>query len=74
MKKIRILLIEDNEADYLLLKRHLRTSVPPVDLSWVTGDDNLAFTLAEGGFDIILTDYNIPGLDFSDILRTIRHR
>lgn len=70
---INILVLEDVEADFRLLQRHLRRKdfdtncvlvdslahlVPQLDLPW----------------DVVLSDYTMPGMDFLDMLRLLRQR
>jgi two-component system cell cycle sensor histidine kinase/response regulator CckA len=74
MKKIQILLIEDVEADFLLIDRHLRQSELLVELRWVRDADELRAALVETPWDVVLSDYNVPGLDFVVALEVIRQK
>jgi len=60
----RILVVEDVASDYLLLHRQLRTQYPQAVCRQVANREELAEALAEGGWDIVLSDYNVPGLPF----------
>lgn len=62
-----VLLVEDEEGDYTLLKAAFRSSPVPIDLRWVqTGEDALAFLRKEAPHldvptpDLIVLDLNLP--------------
>ncbi len=74
MNPLRILLIEDVEADYLLIGRHLRKNDFPAELHWIQGEPELTAALAAGDWDLVLSDYKVPGLDFAESLARIRRR
>ncbi len=71
---LRILIIEDHEADYLLVARHLATH--GVHATWrrAADRDELIAALAESPWDLALSDYNVPGLPFREGLQLIRDR
>ena len=71
---LRILLIEDEEADYLLIARHLRTNGLTATLRWAKDGPELAAALEAGGWDLVLSDYKVIGLDFKDTLRLLNSR
>lgn len=69
MKNIlRILMIEDCEADYLIIARHIRKSGLDADLHWAKDKTELAAALAQGQWDLVLSDYKVTGLDFFETL------
>lgn len=74
MQTLRILSIEDVEADFLLLARHIRVNEFPATLHWVRNTEELETALTEDNWDLILSDYKIPGLDFLDLLHKIKQR
>ncbi len=74
MKKLQILMIEDVEADFLLIDRHIRRSELQAEVRWVKDGDELRAALDEGGWDVVLSDYNVPGLDFMNTLEVIKKR
>ena len=71
---LRILIIEDQESDYLLVARHLAGH--GVQATWRRAADRggLIAALAEGTWDLALSDYNVPGLPFREGLELIRDR
>ena len=74
---VRVLLLDDNPFDRELAARALRVlPVPPGPVELVcTGDwpEAQPYILA-GGFDLLLLDYNLPGLTGLDILHDLRGR
>jgi PAS domain S-box-containing protein len=74
MKKLNILLIEDVEADYLLIARHIRKSNLNAELSWVRNMEEMAAAIDMGGWDLVLSDYKVPGLDFLETLDLLQKR
>ncbi|MBT0961463.1 two-component system response regulator [Denitromonas iodatirespirans] len=62
---LRVLVIEDNEQDYRLLVRHLARSHLGCECARVGTAAALTDALAPGapGWDVILSDYNLPDID-----------
>jgi len=71
-KTLRILLIEDEEADQLLIARHLRRNGLDADVHWVRDREQLDAALAQRPWDLVLSDYKVAGLDFIETLRLLR--
>ena len=75
-EKKRILLIEDNEADVLLIEKALESTHRPFETSrFRDGAEALPILLAAQPADLpdaILLDLNMPRCDGMDILRQIR--
>jgi two-component system, chemotaxis family, response regulator Rcp1 len=76
---LRILLVEDNEADSRLLQEVLRARGLPCQVSVAeNGDQALAFVRLNGAHttaprpDIIILDLHLPILDGYEVLRTLR--
>src|SRR5574341_168412 len=69
---LNLLVIEDDEADFRLLERHLRQHLPAARCRRVASRAELVAALAEGGWDAVLSDYSVPGLPFRDSLACIR--
>jgi PAS domain S-box-containing protein len=74
MQPLHILILEDAESDYLLIKRHFRTGGLKVKLHWVQNNVELDAALEQGHWDLVLSDYKIPGLDFSTNLEKMKQR
>ena len=74
---IRVLVIDDSPMDQELARRALRdVPVPPgpvecvMAANWRDGETELA----AGGANLVLLDYNLPGLSGLEILRQLRQR
>ncbi len=72
-KTVRLLIVEDSEADYLLIQRQLRTEGMAFESLRVDHHDALCEAL-EQSWDVILYDYEIPGLEFDDALPLIKSK
>jgi signal transduction histidine kinase/DNA-binding response OmpR family regulator len=71
---LKLLIIEDIEADFLLVEHHLRQQGRPARCRWATNAEQLTAALDEGGWNAVLCGYNVPGLDFRKCLAMIRTR
>ncbi|GLH71965.1 hypothetical protein GETHLI_04670 [Geothrix limicola] len=71
---IHILLVEDSEGDALLLERHLRAQGLLFDLRRVDTLAALQEALSGSAWDILLTDFNLPGLDGLEVLQVVGER
>ena len=65
----RALLIDDNPADRDLLTRHLRRAFGAVECIEVFRRQDFEAALAQGGFDVVITDYQLRWVDGLRILR-----
>jgi two-component sensor histidine kinase len=65
----RVLLIDDNPADRDLLTRHLRRSFDAIDCVEIFRRQDFEAALAQGGFDVVITDYQLRWADGLWILR-----
>lgn len=74
MKTLNILLIEDMEADFLLISRHIRKNGLAAQLHWVQDEAGLSAALDAGGWDLVLSDFKVPGIDFLDSLQRMKTR
>ena len=68
---LRVLVLEDQPADFLLLERHLRAQGLRANCTRVCGYEELDSSL-EGGWDLVLSDYSLPGMEFRIALRRIQ--
>ncbi|MDY7231441.1 sensor histidine kinase [Hyalangium rubrum] len=71
-KPLSILLLEDNELDARLVTTQLEEVGMPFRLERVEGRESFMRALERGGYDIILSDYNIPGFDGVSALAAVR--
>ncbi|MBI5889909.1 MAG: EAL domain-containing protein [Nitrosomonadales bacterium] len=72
-KPLRIIVIEDETADFLLLERSLRQHDMLAVCQRVGSDAELDSALQDKS-DVVLSDYNVPGMDFGTSLQRIQQR
>ncbi|MBI5786831.1 MAG: EAL domain-containing protein [Rhodocyclales bacterium] len=70
---IKLLFVEDVEDDMLLILRVLRQGGLKVTYQRVDSARSLEAALAEGGWDIVVTDHNLPGFDSRAALEIVHH-
>lgn len=66
--ELDILYIEDNESDFRLVERELKRAGLIGTLRRVDGNTGLHAALAERHWDVVLSDYSVPGIDFIETL------
>jgi len=69
---LKILVIEDSEADFRLISRNLRQHGLLAECVRVATLDDLSGALARDQIDLALVDYHVPGLEIHDSLARIR--
>lgn len=62
-KPLRVLLVEDSERDAALFKLYLRRGGYDADVHRVETRAELAAQLQAGPWDIVVSDFNLPGFD-----------
>ncbi|MBI5922838.1 MAG: PAS domain S-box protein [Betaproteobacteria bacterium] len=73
-RPLNILVIEDAPADFLLLELHLRRNGLKAECRRIDTAAELD-TALQAYWDVVLADYNVPGMDFRQALQRIRaHR
>jgi len=65
---LRVLLIEDTDTDVLLLERALRREWPDLNLHRVETADALRAALEADEWDVVLSDYSLPGFSATEAL------
>ncbi len=70
--KPHLLLIEDSEDDAALVLQTLRQAGLKPTLRKVESAPELLAALAEETFDLVMSDYNLPGFDGAEALRLLR--
>ncbi|MEG4441907.1 response regulator [Microcoleus sp. AT9_B5] len=71
---LSILLIDDNPNDRLMIERELRKTFADLEIKSVIDAQTLEETLVTGGFDIVITDYQLHWSDGLTILDKVRSR
>jgi PAS domain S-box-containing protein len=71
-RPIHVLIIEDTASDFLLIERQLRQQLPTARCQQVLDRAGLTAALQERDWDIILSDYNVPGMLWRENLAFIK--
>jgi PAS domain S-box-containing protein len=72
---LKVLIIEDSKADFLLTERYLSEHMPEARCRMVSSRPELETALKGEDLDVVLSDYNVPGMDFlenNDLIRSLR--
>jgi len=70
-RPLKLLVIEDNPADFLLLERNLRQKGIAAEWRRIFSDVELNDAL-QTEWDVVLADFNVPGMDFRTTLQRIQ--
>lgn len=71
-KKIRVLLIEDDEEDYIITRNFLEELDDiKCDLKWVSTFEDAIETIKQGGVDLCLLDYRLGEKDGLQVMRDL---
>ncbi|MGQ9462456.1 MAG: response regulator [Candidatus Fervidibacter sp.] len=71
-RSLHIVLIDDNLDDQLLVARYLQQEFSDLRISPISKPEDFKATLEEGGFDIVITDYQLHWTDGFSVLRRIK--
>lgn len=71
---LRVLLVEDSEDDALILGQHLERGGYELDVERVDTADTFTRALDQGGWDLVLADYVLPGYSGLDALKAVQER
>ncbi|MEI6457081.1 MAG: histidine kinase dimerization/phospho-acceptor domain-containing protein, partial [bacterium] len=74
MMKIRLLLVEDNDTDALLLVRQLKKEGYEPDHIQVKTMDEMERALDSGTWDLVVSDYSLPGFGGRDALELFKSK
>jgi len=69
---LKLLLVEDSEDDAFFLQRHLAQAGFSLDLQRVDSAGEFAKVLLEGPWDLIISDYQMPGFSGFQALEILR--
>ena len=72
--KLRILLVEDSEDDAFLLIRELQKGGYDLEYEQVGSSEKFIFALDNGQWDIVITDYSLPGFSGMAALEILKQR
>jgi PAS domain S-box-containing protein len=71
---VKILFIEDQPADFRLVERHLEKNGLSAECHRVANREELTAALDRQAWDVVLSDYNVPTLNFEETLRLLKPR
>ena len=71
---LRLLLVEDNADDALLIERQLRSEKLPFVSKRVDTRHHLLKEIATSSWDVILADFSLPQLNALDVLEVLRRQ
>ncbi len=74
MTKLKLLLVEDNDTDALLVVRHLKKEGFEVDHLQVKTKAEMEAGLARGEWDIVISDYSLPGFGGDEALELFKSK
>ena len=66
----RILIVEDNDTDYLLMQRHLKKMWPVAELMRSSNREELINALS-AAWDFIVADFHLPDIQAQELIQTI---
>ncbi|MBW4614374.1 MAG: response regulator [Desmonostoc vinosum HA7617-LM4] len=73
-QEIRILVIDDNPSDRALVIRQLQREFSQLHIQEIREPEGLAQAVAEGKFDLVITDYQLRWSNGLEVLHTIKQR
>ena len=73
MPSIRILLVEDNPDDRLLIKRGISKGLESPTIIEAHKEEYLSKAIRTGEFDIVITDYNLGWTNGIEVLKSVKH-
>ena len=65
---LKVLVIEDSELDFKLIERELKRGGGKVSCQRIQTAQELTLALAQPGWSVVISDYNLPGMRFEDTL------
>ena len=68
----RILFVDDDEADLLILRRILRPVGGEWDMTFVSSAQEALNEMEQSSFDVIVSDMQMPGMDGVELLEAVR--
>ena len=71
---LHLVLVDDNPDDRLLVARQLQREFTELRITHVANPEDLGAVLEEGGFDVVITDYQLHWTDGLSVLKQIKAR
>src|SRR6476659_7204594 len=69
---LRVLLVDDNPDDRLLALRALQKEIADFKATEITDQAELDRVLMDGGFDLVITDYQLRWSDGLEVVRQVK--
>ena len=73
-KTQRIIFVDDDEADLLILRRMLRPFEVEWDMMFVSSGQEALEAMEQTRFDVIVSDMQMPGMDGLELLQVVMRR
>jgi PAS domain S-box-containing protein len=70
-KPISLLVVEDNEQDFMLLEKHLKTNFCTNDIAWANNFEKAKEFLKKKNFDAALIDYTLGDITGTEVINYI---
>jgi signal transduction histidine kinase len=70
--EVRVLVVEDDQADFLLVLRALEHDGMSLSTRRVDRAEDLRAALADAPWDAVISDYSLPGLGFREVLGAVQ--
>jgi len=70
----RIIFVDDDEAEQLILRRALRSFEDEWDMTFVSSGQDALNALEQTSFDVIVSDMQMPGMDGVELLESVMRR
>ena len=73
--ELKVLVIEDSDADFLLTEHYLSQNMPAARCRRVSSREELETALRVEDWAVVLSDYRVPGMDFlesKDLIHALR--
>ncbi len=71
---IKILLVEDDEDDYMIIKDYLSDTFLPYEITWAVNYNNFLTHISEGTFDLVITDYLLGTTSGIEVLKRVKEK
>ena len=70
----RIIFVDDDETDLLILRRVLRPVAAEWDMTFVSSGQDALKVMEQSSFDVIVSDMQMPGMDGVELLEAVMER
>ena len=71
---VHVLLVEDDEDDYFIIKECLSDSFTPYEITWSRNEAQFLEQLGKHTFDIVLTDYLLGSTSGLEVLKHVKEK